>query len=377
MAESQEASAPDKSILDALERSLSAPRLAPYLKRALGDKQLAIKFYLWNARLSKAFLYPLHVAEIVVRNAMHGALSNSYGGPDWIFKPPFPLTTESLATLTTAQKRLNVRRSRQQNPNRITSDDLVAALTFDFWSNLFRYDYDTVWSSAGTLNAVFPKLPSSFGRPDVQRLVADVNDLRNRIAHHEPIHTDQNLAKRNENILQLIGWRCDRTKEWVKTHSTVTAVLRAPPTPLSTLPGLPLASTNLRPPPVLNGTEKLTEILAQVLSARPAIALVPAPSLAPPYRIVTAKDILAFLADEAEGQSSLVDIADYTLAEVLKATEPEIIGQIDIQATTGDVLAAFFPKKTLNAHRPRVLLVTDSGASPVCLGIIVHPEVRY
>jgi hypothetical protein len=308
---------------------------------------------------------------------MHGALSNRHGGPTWIFNPPFALTTESSATLSNAKRRLTARRSKQNNPNPIAPDDLVAALTFDFWSNLFRYEYDAEWSHPGLLKAVFPKLPNNFGRPDVQQRVAEVNDLRNRIAHHEPIHIDPNLTTRNENILHLIGWRCERTKEWVKTHSTVTAVLRAPPTAISTLPGLPLASANLRPPPMLTGAEKLVDVLAKVISARPSIALVSDLSLSPPYRAVTAKDILAFLADKAGRQGALVDLSDHVLTDVLDATPPQPLGQIDIQATTGDVLAAFFPRKTPDALRPRVLVVTDGSASLSCVGVIAHPEVRY
>ncbi|MFK4046885.1 hypothetical protein ACI2KH_18165 [Roseomonas mucosa] len=377
MAESQGASAPDASTLDALDRSLSLPRLAPYLVRADGDRQLALKFYLWNARLSKAFLYPLHVAEITVRNAMHAVLSSRYGGPAWIFSPPFPLTPESMATLTKAVRRLASRRARQGNLTPITPNDLVAALTFDFWSNLFRYDYDAEWSQPGLLKAVFQNLPSNLGRPDVQHLVAAVNDVRNRIAHHEPIHADPDISARSDDILRLIGWRCELTRDWVKAHSTIAAVLRAPPTAASTLPGLPLASTNLRAPLMLTGAQKLSDVLVALTSARPSIALVPDPSASPPYRAVTARDILAFFADKAGQQGSLLDLAEHVLDDVLGATVPQPLGEIDIKATTGDVLAAFFPRKTREVLRPRVLVVTDSSVSRRCVGLIVHPEVRY
>jgi hypothetical protein len=128
---------------------------------------------------------------------------------------------------------------------------------------------------------------------------------------------------------------------------------------------------------MLTGAEKLVDVLAKVISARPSIALVSDLSLSPPYRAVTAKDILAFLADKAGRQGALVDLSDHVLTDVLDATPPQPLGQIDIQATTGDVLAAFFPRKTPDALRPRVLVVTDGSASLSCVGVIAHPEVRY
>lgn len=386
MAESQGGDAPDAITIAALERSLSPSRLAPYLTQVAGDKQLALKFYLWNARLSKAFLYPLHVAEITIRNAMHGALSSIYGGPTWILynqstsmpqSRQFVLTSESQNAWDSAQRRLIARRRRQNNSSPITPNDMVAALTFDFWSNLFRFDYDAEWSQPGLLRNVFPNLPNNFGRPDVQRQVATVNDLRNRIAHHEPIYNDRNISGYNEKILELIGWRCKFTKEWVRAHSTVVAVLRAPPTAVSTLPGLPLASANLRPPPTFSGSEKLIDIIGKVISVRPPIALIDDQNNIPPYRAVTLADILSFMENQAKQDGGLVDLSGNTLMDVLASAPNQIITQIDIKATTGDVLATFFPRKTKEILRPRVIVVTDGSDSDRCVGLIAHPDVRY
>lgn len=382
MAESQGGYAPDAITIAALERSLSPARLAPYLTQAAGDKQLALKFYLWNARLSKAFLYPLHVAEITIRNAMHVALSSIYGGAAWIlYNQPrsrqFALTSESQNAWNNAQRRLIARRSRQNNSNPITPNDMVAALTFDFWSNLFRFDYDTEWSQLGLLRSVFPNLPNNFGRPDVQRQVATVNDLRNRIAHHEPIYNDRNISGYNDKILELIGWRCEFTKKWVHNHSTVVAVLRAPPTAVSTLPGLPLASANLRVPPIFSESEKLIDIIGKIVSVRPPIALIYDGSNLPPYRAITLADILSFMEKQALQDGGLVDLAVNTLKDVLVSAPNIIITQIDIKATTGDVLAAFFPRKVKAISRPRVIVVTDGSDSDRCVGLIAHPDVRY
>lgn len=369
--------APDAITIAALKRSLSPERLAPYLTHAAGDKQLALKFYLWNARLSKAFLYPLHVAEITVRNAMHGALSSIYGGPTWILCNGFPLTLESQNAWKNAQRRLIARRTRQGNSSPITPNDMVATLTFDFWSNLFRFDYDTEWSQPGLLRTVFPNLPENFGRPDIQSQVATVNNLRNRIAHHEPIYNDRNISEYNGKILELIAWRCKLTKNWVRAHSTVVAVLRAPPTAVSTLPGLPLASANLRPPPIFLGNEKIIDVIGKIISVRPPIALIHDENKSPPYRSIAVSDILSFMGNKSSEAAGLVDLSENTLIDVLNAVQDQTIAQIDIRATTGDVLAIFFPQKTRGISRPRVIVVVDGSNSNRCVGLIAHPDVRY
>lgn len=48
--------------------SLSEARFAPYLKNAGFNQHYAFSLYLYNARLSKAFLYPLHILEVTLRN---------------------------------------------------------------------------------------------------------------------------------------------------------------------------------------------------------------------------------------------------------------------------------------------------------------------
>jgi hypothetical protein len=80
MAESQDACAYDDELLAALEQAISPARFAPYLAAAGDDRKYAIQLYLWNARIAKAFLYPLHMAEITTRNAMHAAFPNLPSG---------------------------------------------------------------------------------------------------------------------------------------------------------------------------------------------------------------------------------------------------------------------------------------------------------
>lgn len=85
MAESQDFFLYSAQLHAELDAAISPSRLAPYLTAVGGaDRDMAIKLYLWNARIAKSFLYPLHIAEVTARNAMHEAFSRVFGGPGWM-----------------------------------------------------------------------------------------------------------------------------------------------------------------------------------------------------------------------------------------------------------------------------------------------------
>lgn len=372
MAESQDLFPYDSQLLDALNGALSPSRLGPYLASAKGDRLFAIKIYLWNARLAKSFLYPLHVAEVTIRNAMHNAFSQAFGGPGWILNIPFQFNFESANSYSRSVKRLHD--GGKQNPS---PDEVIASLSFDFWSNLFRRDYKSLWGKHVVLQSVFPNLPETSGRGDIKDLVAGINRFRNRIAHHEPIFRDVKHHEMHDKILDLIGLRCQATKDWVRRHSTVMAVVRSPPTPASTLPGRPLASANLRPPPILQPTDTLLKAMGMVAKARPAVALLPDTTRTPPYSVVTAPMLLGFIERKSAELGDLIELGAHTVQDIISTSEPVLCATIDRIATTGDAAAQFFPPDTKQSARPQVLIVLDDSAPQRVAGVILRSEIRY
>lgn len=57
-----------------VEQSLSAARMAPYLRAAGGNRDVAGRLYVWNARAASAFHLPLQIAEVGLRNRVDRAL---------------------------------------------------------------------------------------------------------------------------------------------------------------------------------------------------------------------------------------------------------------------------------------------------------------
>ena len=200
-----------------LRVSLSEGRLAPYLKSAGYSEEYAFNLYLYNARLSKAFLFPLHVLEVSLRNHMSAVFSAEFGS-NWLHESDFQavLSKDSSDALDKGIARAKS----------ASLDDVVATLTFDFWSNLFRPEYDRpFWQKH--MGDLLPNAEKTT-RKEFQKIVRDLNKFRNRIAHHEPIHKE-NISAQHSRILNVIGWFCKETAEWVKHYSTVNQILRTRP----------------------------------------------------------------------------------------------------------------------------------------------------
>jgi len=197
--------------------SLSKDRFTPYLKSAGYSEEYAFNLYLYNARLSKAFLFPLHVLEVSLRNHMSAIFSAEFGS-NWLHEPGFR-TALSKGSSEALSK--GITRAKSDDLN-----DVVATLTFDFWSNLFRPEYDRpFWQTH--MSDLLPYSEKTT-RKEFQKIVRDLNKFRNRIAHHEPIHRE-NTSAQHTLILKVISWLCEETAAWVKHYSTVNQVVRTRP----------------------------------------------------------------------------------------------------------------------------------------------------
>ena len=370
MAECQESFDYDADLVESLGLGLSQARFQRYVAECHGDSERAVHLYLWNARLAKAFLFPLQICEVVSRNTIHSAFSTRWGA-DWVVEPPFALNDFSRDSHTRTVSRVH----RNAEANGLvcpTVDDIVAALTFDFWSNLFRQDYDQIlWRDGTLLSAMFPELPEGHSRREVQRLMASVNQLRNRIAHHEPIYNRQDHGAKLGEILTLIGYVSRPIREWTRQHSTVMLTSKTPPNAHSTIPGRPLAQSNLRRPPIFEPTAKLIDALRVIASSKPAVALVSDPSSECGFCAVTALTIAAYAAARLDAADGLFDFGEHTLRDVI-AENSVSVGTIDYRSTTGDAMSRFYPKK--GQIRVDLLAVQSNGE---IIGLLQRPDTRF
>jgi len=174
------------------EALLGKARFKRYLTAYEGDKTAALRLYMWNAQISQAFYLPLQIWEIGLRNKLNDFLCWKYG-PDWPSdetRAVRQLKSVDQQTLREAsQKQLRLRGAR------VSTDAIVADLSAGFWVRLLGHGYSVPFQWRYNLSRVFPApsnsqwriSPSGFDMTGPHKLCEAVLDLRNRVAHHEPL----------------------------------------------------------------------------------------------------------------------------------------------------------------------------------------------
>jgi hypothetical protein len=207
-----------------LPNVLSAPRFATYLAEKNGDKHLALALYQWNLELSAAFFVPLQLCEVSVRNAIVEAIEATYGA-NWPWETSFEISLRNPPTgYSPRRDLLSVRRLP-------TTGKVVAELKFVFWEKMLTHGHDAViWNPH--LRMIFPNT-----NPDktIQALRTEgydsllkIRDLRNRIAHHEPIFK-RNIQEEYNRIRNVISWTNSTAASWVDKIETVTRMIATRP----------------------------------------------------------------------------------------------------------------------------------------------------
>jgi hypothetical protein len=188
--------------LSDIKAQLSLPRLNKYLNQSSGDDQKAMRLYRWNCSLSQSLYWPTQTLEVIVRNSISDFLKTRYG-QSWHFEPRFhsKLEPHDLRRLKDAIDRQIDQRG-TQSP---AVDPVIADLSLSFWVSLLRGKYEVPLGWGAGLRKAFPYLPPGYARQSVYRPLDDARDLRNRIAHHEPIfHLKLELKYRE--LMSLIKW---------------------------------------------------------------------------------------------------------------------------------------------------------------------------
>ncbi|WP_199190818.1 hypothetical protein [Photobacterium sp. NCIMB 13483] len=213
-----------------IKETLSAARIGTY-ETAIGlngnplSTEHALKLYGWNAQVSAAFFSPLHLCEVVIRNAVASALEAKYGDR-WPWSPSFE------GSLPNPNKGYNPRKDLINSRKRmLTTGKVIPELNFVFWQKMLTSRFDSrLWDSH--LHQVFPNHVAgtsvSVLRCRLHNDLEQVRKLRNRIAHHEPIIA-RNLDDDFEKISSLIEVRCLPTSNWMMKNQFVTPLMSLKP----------------------------------------------------------------------------------------------------------------------------------------------------
>jgi hypothetical protein len=111
-----------------------------------------------------------------------------------------------------------------------TTGKVIADLKFAFWQHLFTARHDVrLWNAH--ITAAFPHaLPVSTAnlRLRIFNDLDTIRQLRNRVAHHEPVIA-RNLLDDLNQMIDLIELRCKPTSLWVTALEDVTQTLAERP----------------------------------------------------------------------------------------------------------------------------------------------------
>jgi hypothetical protein len=195
---------------------MSGARIGRYVAACGGDTRKAMTLYRLNLRLSQELFTVISCFEIALRNRICHHYSASFGG-NWlrdagqmggIFDTPYCRVTRSIIVGVSAKL---------TNAGVYTHYKLMAEMDFGFWRYLFAQPQFR--AGGQTLLRIFPAKPTSsrainYNHTYVFSQLEQINHMRNRIAHHEPICfvpgcpvKNTAYARQHYNlILQLFQW---------------------------------------------------------------------------------------------------------------------------------------------------------------------------
>lgn len=195
------------------QQVMSPGRMNRYLIAA-GSSKAAMTLYRRNLSLSQELFTIISCFEITLRNAIDAHFVPLFG-PDWLrdaasaggmFSNP--------RCFVTAQ---NINDAVTKLSAAYTHNKLVAELGFGFWRYMFApHQFQ---ATGQTLLAIFPGKPPStptaqYNAKYIFNQLVQINNIRNRIAHHEPICfipgqpiKDTTYSRQNYTLIkQLFQW---------------------------------------------------------------------------------------------------------------------------------------------------------------------------
>ena len=233
---------------DRLEELVSGPRFATYVNLAGGDRDRAVELYHWTGDVAGGLMADFRVLEVLLRNRIDQTMSehvaNTSGAGEWFEDSSWVTTGNYLdrQAISSVDRARETVQERTPTGTPVSRGKIVAALSFGFWKRPTHARYEeSFW---------LPALDQAFDVPGSNAVarrevlfdhLTVLNDLRNRVAHHEPICKPWRFIVRGgrdvmyrldvqyKMLVDVVGWIDADAGEWVKQHSTALPLLVSPP----------------------------------------------------------------------------------------------------------------------------------------------------
>lgn len=202
----------------------SEARMRPYLLEADGDHKTAINLYKWNAELSAACFEVMSHLEVLIRNALDGCLQD-YMKEQTCGIPWFLMPINSGPTQTSISASIDATRLRLRAQKKEIRPQIIANLSFGFWTNLLGTPHEELWRHA--LHSAFPQ--SSGKRKDVAAACNNLRLFRNRLAHPDSLLA-VDVPFQLRKMLLVAGWIDPDARTWLESIERVSYVYSRRPT---------------------------------------------------------------------------------------------------------------------------------------------------
>lgn len=196
--------------------TLTRPRLSKYLRATHNHELQALQLYVLNTRVSAALLADIHYVEVALRNKFDAQLAAVFGAM-WFSDPTF-LALIDPRSQSILQKAQNDATKHWPKGQAVPPGKVIAELTFGFWHKLT--------DSALEHRLWVPYLHKAFSprkapkRSAFNQQLEKLRQLRNRVAHHEPIfHLD--LLREHKALSEIAELLCPTTALLMAATSTV------------------------------------------------------------------------------------------------------------------------------------------------------------
>ncbi len=198
--------------INAIITSISQQRFSTYqtaiFNGATDEECLGI--YLWNKQIAGAFLPALQILEVSLRNAIYLSkieyeeeeIERNHPQSEWVARKAAVDRSWFISVMTPinnseSSRQINTARKQITKENKThTPENYIAKLTLGFWVSLVDKQFSVPNATYLTLwphlrKKVFPHALDQNARPMSIRGIGvalrDINKLRNRLSHHEPL----------------------------------------------------------------------------------------------------------------------------------------------------------------------------------------------
>lgn len=175
---------------------LSEARMSKYKNVSGGNKVRTIQLYHHNLKLSQRMFGVIGMFEVILRNAIYNHYKAKYSDAEWIVEQASVNKLLEHEVSEIYRVKNDFMRKGVYSP-----DKMVASFSFGFWTYFFtRRNYKV---GGKTLLQIFPNRRKGLRQIDVYNDLTLIRELRNRIAHHEPICFDSNRSLSTEYVRRL------------------------------------------------------------------------------------------------------------------------------------------------------------------------------